>query len=59
MKYTEGMEKAMHASHGVGYAVYSQKHEVRIDVEQQREEEYVTSRRIVADFNSKLTNHLS
>ncbi|WP_232454553.1 hypothetical protein [Domibacillus aminovorans] len=49
----------MHASHGVGYAVYSQKHEVRIDVEQQREEEYLTSRRIVADFNSKLTNHLS
>jgi hypothetical protein len=59
MKYTEGMEKAMHASHGVGYEVYSQKHEVRIDVEQQREEEYLTSRRMVADFNRKFTNHLS
>lgn len=49
----------MHASHGVGYAVYSQKHEVRIDVEQQREEDYQLSRRIVADYNNKFTNHLS
>ncbi|OLN22592.1 hypothetical protein BTO30_08890 [Domibacillus antri] len=59
MKYTEGMEKAMHASHGVGYAVYSQKHEVRIDVEQQREQDYLESRRMVADFNRKFTNHIS
>ncbi|WP_245796395.1 hypothetical protein [Domibacillus antri] len=53
------MEKAMHASHGVGYAVYSQKHEVRIDVEQQREQDYLESRRMVADFNRKFTNHIS
>jgi hypothetical protein len=59
MKYTEGMEKAMHASHGVGYAEYNQKHEVRMDIEQQREQEYLESRRMVADFNRKFTNHLS
>ncbi|WP_245629815.1 hypothetical protein [Domibacillus robiginosus] len=53
------MEKAMHASHGVGYAEYNQKHEVRMDIEQQREEDYQQSRRMVADFNRKFTNHLS
>ncbi len=49
----------MHGARGVGYEVYSRKHEVRMDVERQREEEYVESRRMVADFNRKFINHLS
>ncbi|MEK4028287.1 MULTISPECIES: hypothetical protein [Bacillaceae] len=53
------MEKAMHGSRGVGYEVYRQNHEVRMNVERQREEEYVESRRMVADHNRKFTNHLS
>ncbi|WP_166701717.1 hypothetical protein [Bacillus thermotolerans] len=49
----------MQSSHGVGYEVYSQNHDVRMDVERQREQEYSESRRIVAEYNRKLTNHLS
>jgi len=52
------MEKAMHSAHGVGYEVYSQKHEVRMKVEQKREREYIESRRIVADYNRRFINHL-
>ncbi|RJS60236.1 hypothetical protein CJ483_09280 [Bacillus sp. PK3_68] len=59
MQYTDSMEKAMHGSRGVGYEVYRQNHEVRMNVERQREEEYVESRRMVADHNRKFTNHLS
>ncbi|WP_157843170.1 hypothetical protein [Bacillus sp. FJAT-42315] len=53
------MDKAMHGAHGVGYEVYSQNHEVRMDVERQREEDYINSRRMVADFSRRFINHLS
>lgn len=58
MKHTEGMEKAMHANYGVGYAEYSLKHEVRMEVEQQREADYERSQRMAADLNRNFTNHL-
>lgn len=48
----------MHANYGVGYAEYNQKHEVRMEVEQQREQDYQQSMRLVADANRKFTNHL-
>ncbi|MFK2826483.1 hypothetical protein QYG89_12545 [Bacillus sp. B190/17] len=50
------MEKAMHGSHGVGYEVYRHNHAVRMNVERQRQEEYVESSRIVADYSRKLMN---
>ncbi|MGM7634224.1 hypothetical protein [Bacillus sp. Hm123] len=53
------MEKAMHGAHGVGYEVYSQNHEVRMNVERQREEDYVNSRRMVAAVSRRFINHLS
>ncbi|WP_197076593.1 hypothetical protein [Domibacillus indicus] len=52
------MEKAMHANYGIGYAEYSQKHEVRMEVEQQREKDHQQSMRMVADMNRNFTNHL-
>jgi hypothetical protein len=54
LKYTSEMEKAMQQSHGVGYEEYNLKHETRMEVEQRREEEYVKSRRIVADLERKV-----
>ncbi|WP_203363199.1 hypothetical protein [Bacillus sp. REN10] len=59
LTYTEGMEKAMHGAHGVGYEVYSRNHQVRMSVERQREKNYLKSRRIVADFNGRFINQLS
>ncbi|WML50733.1 hypothetical protein RCG23_15830 [Neobacillus sp. PS3-34] len=53
LNYTNEMEKAMQSAHGVGYAVYSQKHDVRMEVEQRREEDYLKSQRIVADLDRK------
>ncbi|WHY94196.1 hypothetical protein QNK12_12305 [Neobacillus cucumis] len=54
MNYTSEMEKAMHKAHGVGYQVYSQKHSVRIRVENQRERNYRESKRLLAEITSKL-----
>ncbi|OCA87623.1 hypothetical protein A8F94_07130 [Bacillus sp. FJAT-27225] len=54
MKYTSEMEKAMQQSHGIGYEEYNLKHEVRLEVEQRREEEYLKSQRIVADIDRKV-----
>lgn len=48
----------MHANYGVGYAEYSLKHEVRMEVEQQREADYERSQRMAADLNRNFTNHL-
>ena len=48
------MEKAMRGAHGVGYALYSQKHDVRLKVEKKRQEEYVKSQRMLADFERKI-----
>ncbi|WP_223282834.1 hypothetical protein [Neobacillus kokaensis] len=54
LNYTSDMEKAMHMSHGVGYEVYSRKHEVRMRVEKQRERNYAESKRVLAEITSKL-----
>ncbi len=50
MTYTGEMEKAMQGAHGVGYEVYKQKHQVRMQVEQKREQEYQESRRMISDL---------
>jgi hypothetical protein len=49
LNYTTEMEKAMHNSHGIGYAEYSQKLEKRMDVELSREEDYRKSQLIHAE----------
>lgn len=54
LNYTSEMEKAMHGAHKVSYAVYSQKHEVRMKVEMRRERDYLQSQRIVADLDRKI-----
>jgi len=48
------MEKAMHQSHGMGYAEYARKHDKRMDVEMSREEEYRKSQLIYADLERKM-----
>ncbi|MEW9109383.1 hypothetical protein ACQCT6_00500 [Cytobacillus gottheilii] len=48
------MEKAMRGAHGVGYEVYSRKHDVRMEVEEKRQKEYVESQRMVADLERKV-----
>jgi hypothetical protein len=48
------MEKAMHHSHGIGYAEYSLKHEKRLDVEMSREEDYNKSQLIYAKIERKM-----
>ena len=40
--------------HGVGYETYKRKHEVRMQVEKRRENEYVESRRMIANSDSKV-----
>jgi hypothetical protein len=54
LKYTSEMEKAMLASHGVCYKVYSQNHGVRLLVEKRREQEYAASQIMIADLDRKL-----
>ncbi|GAA0326874.1 hypothetical protein GCM10008967_16750 [Bacillus carboniphilus] len=48
------MEKAMQQAHGIGYEVYSQKHEIRMKVERKREKDYIQSQRIVMEHDRKL-----
>jgi hypothetical protein len=48
------MEKAMHHSHGIGYAEYSLKHEKRMDVEAAREEDYLQSQKIYAQIERRM-----
>jgi len=43
MNVTNDMEKAMHAAHGVGYAVYCQSLEARMQVERKRTQSYMES----------------
>ncbi|KIL43706.1 hypothetical protein [Jeotgalibacillus campisalis] len=52
------MEKAMQSSHGVGYETYMTQHEVRMEVEMKREEDYKKSQELIAELDSKLHNHL-
>jgi hypothetical protein len=54
LNYTSEMEKAMHLSHGIGYAEYAQKHEKRMDVEMSREADYRKSQLIYAAIARKL-----
>jgi hypothetical protein len=54
MEYTNEMEKAMHGAHGVGYETYKRKHAVRMQVEKRRENEYIESRRMIADLDRKV-----
>ncbi|MEH7324439.1 hypothetical protein V7200_15435 [Cytobacillus firmus] len=54
LNYTSEMEKAMQAAHGVGYEVYSRKHDIRMEVEKRREEDYLQSQRLVADLERKI-----
>jgi hypothetical protein len=48
------MEKAMHQSHGIGYAEYSQNHEKRMDVEIAREKDYRKSQLIYAENERRM-----
>jgi hypothetical protein len=48
------MEKAMHTAHGIGYEVYCRQHDVRMEVEQKREKDYLKSQRIVSDLDRKV-----
>jgi hypothetical protein len=54
LNYTSEMEKAMHQSHGMGYAEYAQNHKKRMDVEVSREADYRKSQLIYADIQRKL-----
>ncbi len=54
MTYTSEMEKAMHGAHGIGYEVYKRKHDVRMQVEKKREQEYRESRRMIAELDRKV-----
>lgn len=48
------MEKAMFQAHGMGYAEYSQKLKQRLKVEQEREQDYLQSRRILEGIRANL-----
>ncbi|MDP4169880.1 MAG: hypothetical protein Q8906_04665 [Bacillota bacterium] len=54
MNYTQEMEKAMQSSHGVSYAVYSLKHDVRMEIEKRREKDYERSQHLVAELDRKV-----
>jgi hypothetical protein len=45
------MEKAMHQSHGCGFAEYERDLEKRLDVEKDREKEYKKGLEVAADAN--------
>lgn len=44
----------MHGAHGVGYEVYKREHDVRMQIEEKREADYVESQRTVADISRKM-----
>lgn len=54
LNYTGEMEKAMHRAHGVGYQVYCQKQDIRLLIEKKREQDYLKSQQIVAQFERKV-----
>lgn len=41
-------------SHGMGYAVYSRNHEKRMEVEKNREHDYLKSKRLFAELERKM-----
>ncbi|MBU8880817.1 hypothetical protein BGM26_17840 [Bacillus sp. FJAT-29790] len=53
LNYTSEMEKAMQGAHGVSYAVYSMKHDVRMQVEKKRQEEYLKSQQVLANLERR------
>ncbi|WP_170005851.1 hypothetical protein [Bacillus fonticola] len=53
MNVTPEMEKGFRATHGVGYELYARKHEVRMKVEQERQQEYEQSQRLIADLGRR------
>ena len=44
----------MYQSHGIGYEVYCQKHDVRMKVEKRREKDYILSRQMLAILDRRL-----
>ncbi|EDL62958.1 hypothetical protein BSG1_14198 [Bacillus sp. SG-1] len=58
MEYTNEMEKAMQGAHGVGYETYKRNHDVRMRVEKRRENEYIESRRMIADLDRKVHSNI-
>lgn len=53
LNYTSKMEKALLAAHGVCYEVYKRNHNVRMNVERRREQEYLKSQQMSADIERK------
>ncbi|WP_167578638.1 hypothetical protein [Jeotgalibacillus proteolyticus] len=58
MEYTGDMEKAMQSSHGVGYETYMTKHDVRMEVEMRREEDYKKEQQLLQELDPQLHNKL-
>lgn len=54
MNYTSEMEKAMQASHHMGYAEYCRNLDNRMQVEKKRQEEYNQCKQLVAEIDSNL-----
>ena len=54
MNVTNDMEKAMHTAHGVGYAVYCQSLEVRMQVERRRTKSYMESMKILNEYGRSI-----
>ena len=54
MNVTSDMEKAMHAAHGVGYALYCQSLEVRMQVERRRTQDHLESIQTVNEYGKSI-----
>lgn len=54
MNYTHEMEKAMQASHQMGYAEYCRSHENRMKVERKRQTDYKKCKYILAGMDNQL-----
>lgn len=48
------MEKAMHQSHGIGYAEYNQNLDERLRIEQERDKEYSKSNSMVDELQRQV-----
>ncbi|MDC3417886.1 hypothetical protein [Aquibacillus salsiterrae] len=54
LTYTPEMEKAMHQSHGVGYAEYARKLNQRLKVEKKREKSHKQSQEVVNEMDRQI-----
>ncbi|MEW9501957.1 hypothetical protein [Jeotgalibacillus marinus] len=52
------MEKAMLSAHGIGYETYKREHDIRMNVEMKREENYKKGQQLFADLESKLHSNI-